>query len=127
MLPAVSLWKRRLAALAVAASCAVSARADTGRADLVHAYLLLHLPHLDYAGHRLLALNELAAAGRELQMPLTGDVPPPEHKLAPDDQLRQARQLVSHSRDQLEPGDRVRVAARLEKAIKEINMALDTH
>jgi hypothetical protein len=70
-------------------------------------------------------MEAVEAAGHDLGLELGGDLPDRERQWKSDDQLIEARRLLRDSRDKLEAHDRDRVASHVEKAIKEINAALD--
>jgi hypothetical protein len=114
----------QLAAIAVILSFGISAYAEPPRDELVHAYHLLKKADHDYDGHRVKAMAEVEAAGKDLGLELGGDLPDKERQWKSDDQLIEARRLLRDARDKLEARDRDRVAAHVEKAIKEINDAL---
>ena len=113
-----------MAAIALILSFGFSAYAEPPRDELVHAYHLLKKADHDYDGHRVKAMKAVEAAGRGLGLELGGDLPDRERQWKSDDQLIEARRLLRDSRDKLESQDRDRVAANVEKAIKEINAAL---
>jgi len=114
----------QIAALAVALSFGASAYAETPREELVHAHRLLKLANHDYAGHREAAMKELEAAGKALGLKLGGDASEHERQIKSDEKLAEARRLLREARDKLERQDRDRVAARVDKAIEEIDTAL---
>ena len=98
--------------------------AETPREELVHAFRLLKRANHDYAGHRAKAMEHVEAAGRALGLELGGDLAEHERQWKSDAQLKEARRLLRHCRAKLEERDRTRVAARVNKAIEEINLAL---
>ncbi len=115
----------QIAAIALFMSLGFSAFAETPREELVHSYHLLKKANHDYDGHRVKAMEAVQAAGKELGLELGGDLPDRERQWKSDDQLIEARRLLREARDKLEARDRDRVAAHVERAIKEINAALD--
>ncbi len=105
----------------------LSARAESPREELVHAFHLLKTANSDYNGHRVLAMTELQVAGASLGLALGGDLPMAERQWQSDAQLTEARRLLMEASLKLEVSDRQRVAAHVNKAITEINFALATH
>jgi hypothetical protein len=114
----------QIAAIVLALSFGVCAYAETPREELAHSYILLKLANHDYAGHRVKAMKELEAAGKDLGLVLEGRGSEHERQLQSDEQVAEARRMLGEARDKLEARDRDRVAARLEKAILEIDAAL---
>jgi hypothetical protein len=98
--------------------------AESPREELIHAFHLLKTANHDYGGHRRAAMAEVEAAGRGLGLELGGDVPDRERQWQSDARLAEARRLLLDAREKLELRDRDRVAARVEKAIREIDAAL---
>jgi hypothetical protein len=115
----------QMAAIALILSFGFSAYAEPPRDELIHAYHLLKKADHDYDGHREKAMEAVKAAGNDLGLELGGDLPDRERQWKSDDQLIEARRLLRDARDKLEAHDRDRVADHVEKAIKEINAALD--
>jgi hypothetical protein len=111
-------------AIGAALCFAWSAHAATPRENVVHAFRLLKQANHDYDGHRIKAMAELEAAGHDMSLELGGDLPEAERQWKSDAQLQEARHLVREARDKMEREDRERVAAHLDKAIKEIDAAL---
>jgi len=106
----------------------LSVRADeTSREEIKHAFHLLKWANADYHGHKAAAMDELKAAGREVGYDLEGEQDRwhAEHQWKSDDQLREARRLLRHARDHYENADREHLAHHIEKAIKELDAALD--
>ena len=62
----------RVAAILLAFTFAIPAFAETPREELVHSWVLLKLANNDYGGHRVVALREVEAAGRECPAPRWG-------------------------------------------------------
>jgi len=111
-------------AIVLAMFFGVRAYAESPREELAHAYYHLKSADHDYAGHRVLAMGEVEAAGKELGINLGGDGPGEERQWKSDRKLAEARRLLHHAREKLEAHDRERVAGHVEMAIKEIDIAL---
>lgn len=121
--------KTRLLCLQIAAMAAVlffglQAHAEGPREELRHAYHLLKTANHDYAGHREAAMHAIESAGHELGMDLKGDVSDHEKQWKSDERVSEAARLLHHARDQMENKDRIRVADKIETAIKEVDAAL---
>jgi hypothetical protein len=114
-----------IAVITLAFSFVISARAETAREEMVHAYHLLKWADADYHGHKAAAMEELKAAGKELNLDMEGAGWEHESQRKSDEQLKEARRLLRDSRDKLEEGDRNRVAKHVEKAVKELDSALE--
>ena len=115
----------KMAAVAVALSFgARAAYAETPREELVHAYRLIKKADADYDGHRVLALKQVEIAGKKLGLDLEGDAPEHERQWKSDAKLTEARRLLREARDKLEDKDRDRAAASVDKAIKQLDIAL---
>ncbi|HZV34523.1 MAG TPA: hypothetical protein VFB72_08080 [Verrucomicrobiae bacterium] len=114
----------QIAAIGLAFAFAFSARAESPREEVVHAYRLLKAANHDYAGHRIAAMGELEKAGHEMGVDIHGDLPEHEHQWKSDQQLREARRLLIHARDHLERADHERIASHVEIAVREIDAAL---
>jgi len=114
----------QLVAIVLALSFGVRAFAESPREELVHAYILLKAADHDYDGHRGKAMKAVQAAGKALGLELKGRGSDVERQWKSDAQLTEARRLLREARDKLEAADRDRVAAHLEKAIKELDTAL---
>ena len=110
--------------IVLALSFAARTFAESPREELAHAYYHLKYADHDYEGHRALAMKEVEIAGHELGINLGGDGPGEEHQWKSDRKLDEARRLLRHAREKLEAHDRDRVASNVEKAIKEIDLAL---
>jgi len=113
-------------AIVLALAFGVRAYAEPPREELAHAYYHLKYADHDYDGHRVLALREVETAGHELGINLAGDGPGEERQWKSDRKLEEARRLLRHAREKLEARDRDRVAGNVERAIKEIDIALKT-
>jgi hypothetical protein len=114
----------QLAAVTLAFSFALSARAETPREEVQHAYHLLKWADSDYHGHKSAAMDELKAAGKKLGLDLEGAGWEHENQRKSDIQLSEARTLIRDARDKMEAADRDKVARHLEKAVKELDTAL---
>ena len=115
----------QLAAIALAFSFTLSARAETAREEIQHAYHLLKWADSDYHGHKAAAMDALKTAGHEIGLDLEGAGWEHENQRKSDLQLSEARRLLKDARDRLEAADRDRVAKHLEHAVKELDTALD--
>jgi hypothetical protein len=119
-----SAWLK-MAAVAVALTMVgVRAYAEPPREELAHAYRLLKSADHDYDGHREAAMKEVQIAGDKLGLTLEGEGVERERQWKSDRRLTEARRLLRDARDKLEEHDRDRVAASVEKAIKELDVAL---
>jgi len=114
----------QIVAIVIALSFGLRAYAETPREEVVHAYILLKHADHDYDGHREKAMAEVSAAGRDLGLKLEGEGVEHERQWKSDEKMAEARRLLREARDKLEARDRDRVADRLEKAIKEIDVSL---
>lgn len=101
--------------------------AETPQAQLVHAYLLLKHGNHDYEGHRVAALEHVAAAAKELGIEMRGDSLGGELQRKSDEQLRIASDLLRECRSKLAHKD-AKVLKRANYhvilAVKEIDEAL---
>jgi hypothetical protein len=114
----------KLAVVGLAVTIGATAYAETPREELAHAYRLLERADHDYEGHRVVAMREVEAAGKDLGIVLKGDLPDRERQWKSDEHMAEARRLLRHAREKLEERDRLRVAERVDKAIKELDVAL---
>lgn len=120
-------WCLHSAAAVLAMSLATAAHAETPREEIAHAYVLLAHADADYAGHRANAMKILSAVGKDLGLHLQGDAPETERQWKSDRKLLEARRMLREAREKLEVEDRNRAAARVEKAIRELDAALKTN
>jgi hypothetical protein len=120
----LSLRHIQAAVVALALAVGASAYAESPREEVAHAHRLIKFANGDYNGHRAIALRELQEAGKSLHLELGGEVDMHEKQWKSDKQLEEARRLLREARNKLEKEDRERVAARLDKAIEEIDTAL---
>lgn len=118
------LARLKFAAIALALSVGLSAYAESAREELVHAHHLLKEANSHYGGHKEIALQEIESAGREMGLDMGGRVLEHERKWKSDDQLIEARRLLRDARERLEERDRKHAAARIDHAIKELDVAL---
>jgi hypothetical protein len=114
----------QIAALALALSFGLTARAESPREEVAHAYVLLKMAKSDYHGHKAEALHQLELVGHDLGMDLHGRGNEHERQLKSDELLAQAGSMVHEARNKLEARDRERAAEHLDKAIHEIDEAL---
>jgi hypothetical protein len=99
----------------------------TSRAEAVNsgrllrqAYLSLLLADHDYNGHRIEAMKEIETAAKLLKIEIKENGQRDEQQGVSDEQLRAARSLLDQAREGLETRPRKHV----EKAIKQIDVAL---
>jgi hypothetical protein len=114
----------KLTAVALALTLGATVYAETPREELVHAYRLLKWANSNYDGHRVKAMKEIEVAGKALGLDLEGGGSAHERQWKSDEQLTEARRLLREVRDKLEARDRDRVAAHVERALKETDAAL---
>lgn len=114
----------QIVAVLLALSFTVRAHAETPREELVHAYRLMKHADHDYDGHREAAMKALEAAGKKLGLELRGDDLEKERQWKSDARLTEARRLLREARGKLEDKDRERAAMHVDKAIKELDIAL---
>jgi hypothetical protein len=112
------------AIFATALVVGTAARAETPREELAHAFVLLKLANHDYAGHRSEAMKEVQTAGDMLGLDLKGKGSEHERQLKSDELIAESSRLLRDAREKLEARDRDRVAAHVEHAIREVDMAL---
>ena len=113
-----------MASIALAGALVVPAYAETPREELAHAFTLLKFANQNYGGHRGKAMHEIQVAAKSLGLKLNGDAWEHERQRKSDEQVVEAGKLVTDARDKLETRERDRVAKRLDRAIREINAAL---
>jgi hypothetical protein len=118
----------QILAVVVALSFAASARAETAREEITHAYGLLTHADRAYGGHRSNAIHELEAAAKGLGLDLgASGTPGHEIQQKSDDKVTEARKLLNDARIRLEAHDRDLIAGHLDKAIKELDAALEVN
>lgn len=99
---------------------------DTAEADLLHrAYRILATGDHDYAGHRVKAMNQLHKAAVMLGLDLTGDDKDRTKQVLSDDKLREARGLLQNVLGASAVKSRKRIARHINRAIEEIDAALN--
>lgn len=104
-----------------------SARAESPRDEVSHAYQLLQHSGQDYNGHKAKAMAEVEAAGRSMNLSFEGfQIPTPERQWKSDAQLKEASHLLRDASEKLEGRDRERAAEHLQRAIHELDEALNT-
>lgn len=104
-----------------------SARAEAPRDEVSHAYHLLQRSAQDYNGHKAKAMAEIEAAGRSMELNFEGfQMPTPERQWKSDAQLKEASHLLRDASEKLESRDRERASEHLQRAIHEIDEALNS-
>jgi hypothetical protein len=114
----------RIAAFALALSFGLSARAESPREELAHAYVLLKMAKHDYGGHKATALRELETAGHDLGLDLKGGGSEHERQMKSDELVAESGRMLREASNKLEARDRERAAAHVDRAIHEIDEAL---
>ena len=98
---------------------------DSPEADMMHrAYRILAYGDHDYKGHRIAAMKQVKAAAGLLGLDLSGDDRDREKQVLSDEQLRSARDLLTHVLDNSEVQGQIRIAKHIHNAIDQINKAL---
>jgi hypothetical protein len=92
--------------------------------QLRQAYATLSLADHDYKGHRVKAMHAIEAACDLLGTNIRGDGKDREKQSISDSELRQAQALVQQACNLATQQNQRKVAAHLNKAIKEISIAL---
>jgi hypothetical protein len=121
------LFYARIVAIALALSFGLSAYAEETppREDLRHALHLLERADREYGGHRAKAVAELQATSRDLGINLGGELPEREGRWKSDEQLREARRLIISAREKMDRKERDKVGERLDRAVHEVDEALN--
>jgi hypothetical protein len=114
-----------VAVVAFLLSFGLTAHAESAKDELTHAYHLLKKADHDYDGHRQKAMEAVRSAAADLGVELGGELDDHEYQWHSDEQMKEARRLLRDARDKLEEHDRDRVADRVDKAIHEIDAALE--
>jgi hypothetical protein len=101
---------------------------NSAEAGMMHrAYRILAYGDHNYHGHRAAAMKQVKAAAELLGLDLKGDDRDREVQVLSDDQLRSARDLLTHVLDNSEVKGQDRIAKHIHNAIDQINKALETH
>jgi hypothetical protein len=101
---------------------------NSAEAGMMHrAYRILAYGDHDYHGHRAAAMKQVKAAADLLGLDLKGDDRDREVQVLSDDQMRTARDLLTHVLDNSEVKGQDRIAKHIHNAIDQINKALETH
>lgn len=101
---------------------------NSAEAGMMHrAYRILAFGDHDYHGHRVAAMKQVKEAARLLGLDLSGDDRDREVQVLSDDQLRTARDLLTHVLDNAEVKGQERISKHIQSAIEQINKALETH
>lgn len=95
-------------------------------AKLHRAYRILAFGDHDYKGHRVAAMNQVKKAAALLGVDLRGDDKNREHQVLSDDQLREARGLLTDILGSAEVKGQRRISDHINGAIRQIDMALST-
>lgn len=95
-------------------------------AKLHRAYRILAFGDHDYKGHRVAAMNQVKKAAALLGVDLRGDDKNREHQVLSDDQLREARGLLTDILGSAEVKGQKRISDHINGAIRQIDMALST-
>jgi hypothetical protein len=98
---------------------------DSAEAGMLrNAYIILATGDHDYKGHRVRAMHAVEAAGKLLNMDLSGDVKNRQPQVLSDDKLREASGLLSSVLGSSEVKGQARITKRINEAINQIDMAL---
>jgi hypothetical protein len=101
---------------------------NSAEADMLHrAYRILAWGDHDYHGHRVAAMKQVKQAADLLGVDLTGDDRHRERQVLSDDQMRSARDLLTHVLDSSYVKGQDRIAKHVHNAIDQIDKALETH
>lgn len=101
---------------------------NSAEAGMMHrAYRILAYGDHDYHGHRVAAMKQVKQAADLLGLDLKGDDRDKEAQVLSDDQLRTARDLLTHVLNNSEVKGQDRIAKHVQNAIDQINKALETH
>jgi hypothetical protein len=98
---------------------------DSAEAGMMHrAYRILAYGDHDYKGHRLAAMNQVKVAAQMLGLDLSGDDRDKEKQVLSDDQLREARGLLTNVLGNSDVKGQKRIARHIHNAIDQIDKAL---
>jgi hypothetical protein len=118
------LWFLFVVVAAVLILFGNQAYAASPREDVVRAYLLIKMSNNNYSGHRDKALRELEVVGRELGLDMRSRGQNKQPQVKSDVQMSQAFQILRVARDKLDRRDREHEAGHLERALREVDLAL---
>jgi hypothetical protein len=98
---------------------------DSAEAGMMHrAYRILAYGDHDYKGHRAAAMKQVKVAAGLLGLDLSGDDRDREKQVLSDDQLRTARDLLTHVLENSDVKGQDRIARHIHNAIDQIDKAL---
>lgn len=101
---------------------------DTAEAGMLHrAYRILAYGDHDYKGHRAAAMKQVKKAAELLGVDLSGDDRNRQPQVLSDDDLRDARNLLTNVLGASEVKSQDRIASHINAAIKQIDIALRIH
>ena len=106
--------------LALSFSLKAMARPEASADLLRQAYTTLEMADHDYKGHRVDAMKQIEAAGKELGVKIRGHGKGHEKQGVSDEQLRAAHSLLEQAR----PGLTGKPLKHVNKAIKQLDIAL---
>jgi hypothetical protein len=118
------LLSLKIAVCALVLSFGIRVYAEPPRDELAHAYVLLKLAKSDYKGHRAAAIDELETAAYELGLDIKGHGSTAENQMKSDALMAESSRMLHDARDKLEARDRQHIAGHLDKAIHELDVAL---
>jgi hypothetical protein len=101
---------------------------DTAEAGMLHrAYRILAYGDHDYKGHRAAAMKQVKKAAELLGVDLSGDDRNRQPQVLSDDDLRDARNLLTNVLGASEVKSQDRIVRHINAAIKQIDIALSIH
>jgi hypothetical protein len=104
---------------------ASGAQADSSEVQALRgAYMTLSIADHDYKGHRVRAMRALERACDLLGSDIRGDGKGKEPQAVSDAQLKESQAAIQKVRDGIAAGSQPKVVGHLDKAIKEIGIAL---
>jgi hypothetical protein len=116
----------KIAAVAVVLSFGARAYAEGARDEVSHAYQLLKTADRDYDGHRAAAMKDVEEAGQKIGLSLSSfEFPREESQWKSDRKLNEARRLLQDASGKLEEHDRDRASSQVNRAVREIDRALE--
>jgi hypothetical protein len=98
-----------------------SAAPAVATGPLTQAYYILAVADRRYRGHRIQAMNQIAAAAKELGVTLQGNGVGKEQRVTSDQQLI----TVQHLLQQVEPGLPPKAKAHVDKALEALSAAMN--